>query len=577
MQLTDAGAIFGNLRPAGAAQAKANSRPAKTARGRALSAGPSPAIVRPFSADRTPPLPMPRPPSSAKSSSSPAAAEAATASRTTQMLLGLICFVAGAGVMVIEISANRLLAPDFGNSLYTWTSLIGVILVSFSVGGFLGGWWADKWGSLVLLGSLLMGAAFFTLLIPVLSQALSSSLVSAGLIAGPMSISLLLFALPGILLGAVSPACVRFYSMAGHDAHVGASAGTISMLGSLGSFAGTFLSGFILLGTFGVKSIFLGVGVVLLLLSAVAFWMAKVHLVKKSVHFGASVAVLIGALIYQPAMGKDVVYVHDSFYHRIEVIEQGENRYLQLDSTMEGGMRVKDSDLVLPYQQYWQLVKLNDKLKVQHALFLGAGAFGMPEQVSKLGPDVSVDVIEIDPAVIATGRKYFNLDKFPAVQAHASDARGFVRSATQKYDLVFGDAYNGIRHIPAHLVTKEFFQQVHDHLTDEGVFLMNVISSVQGEHAELLGAILKSLQEVFPEVQIFGVGGDPNEAQNVILLASTHSWKPWLEDRFYVQGGWQNNLVSTRVPFAHWPAVAECPLTDDWNPVDVMIARQLAH
>ena len=50
------------------------------------------------------------------------------------VLLGLICFVAGAAMMVIEISANRLLAPNFGNSLYTWTALIGVILVAFSVG-----------------------------------------------------------------------------------------------------------------------------------------------------------------------------------------------------------------------------------------------------------------------------------------------------------------------------------------------------------------------------------------------------------------------------------------------------------
>jgi len=502
---------------------------------------------------------------------------AATSAPTTQILLGLICFVAGAGVMVIEISANRLLAPDFGNSLYTWTSLIGVILVSFSVGGFLGGWWSDKWGSMVLLGWLLICAALFTMLIPLLSTALSASLASAGLIAGPMGISLLLFALPGILLGAVSPACVRFYSMAGQDAHVGASAGTISMLGSLGSFAGTFLSGFLLLGTFGVKSIFLGSGVVLLLLSALAFWMARVNLATKGAHFGGSVILLFLAAIYQPAQGKDVIFEHDSFYHRIEVLQQGENRYLQLDSTMEGGMRVKDSDLVLPYQQYWQLVKLNEKLRVQHALFLGAGAFGMPEQVSKLGPDVSVDVVEIDPAVIATGRKFFNLDQYPAVHAHASDARRFVRSSAQKYDLVFGDAYNGIRHIPAHLVTKEFFQQVRDHLTDEGVFLMNVISSVQGDQAELLGAILKSLQEVFPEVQIFGVGSSPTDAQNVILLASAHSWKPWLEDRYYVRGGWQYNMVASRVPQRSWPPVAERPLTDDWNPVDVMIARQLAH
>src|SRR5580692_10641244 len=143
------------------------------------------------------------PKKSAKPSAAPASPPLAAPHRLIRRLLGLICFVAGAAIMVIEISANRLLAPDFGNSLYTWTALIGVILVSFSVGGFLGGWWADKWKSLSLLGWLLTGASVFTLLIPTLSTWLSSSLVDSGLISGPTLMSLVLFAIPGVLLGAV--------------------------------------------------------------------------------------------------------------------------------------------------------------------------------------------------------------------------------------------------------------------------------------------------------------------------------------------------------------------------------------
>jgi spermidine synthase len=197
----------------------------------------------------------------------------------------------------------------------------------------------------------------------------------------------------------------------------------------------------------------------------------------------------------------------------------------------------------------------------------------MPEHVARLGAEV--DVAEIDPAVIETGRRYFKLDEFPQVHAHASDARLFLqRGATEKYDLIFGDAYNGRQHIPAHLVTREFFELVQSRLNENGVFLINIISAVEGDHAVFLSHFLPTIRSVFPEVQVFAVSGRSTDVQNVILLASMKPWKAWLEDRFYAQGSWQQNLVRARVKPEQLP-VARGILTDDWNPVDAVIARQL--
>lgn len=500
----------------------------------------------------------------------------AAADRRTRLLLSIICFVAGAAMMIIEISANRLLAPAFGNSLYTWTALIGVILVAFSAGGFLGGYWSDRTKNVRLLGWLLAGAAVLTMLIPMLNVFMAPSLVNAGLISGPVLISLFLFALPGVLLGAVSPASVRFYSMSGEDHHVGAAAGTISMLGSLGSFAGTFLSGFVLLASFGVKTIFLGTGVVLLVLALVAFWMARQV---TSVHLKASGAALVAfflGLSAKEELDASVKWQEDSFYHRITVSETGGNRLLSLDSTAEGAMSIRDGSIVMPYQQYWQLARLNDKLKIQNALFIGAGAFGMPEAVARLGTDVNVDVVEIDPAVIRVGREFFRLNDFPNVHAIASDARRFVVATPKKYDLIFGDAYNGIRHIPAHLVTREFFGEVRSKLSPDGVFLMNVISAVDGDKSELLGHILSTLKAVFPHVEVFALTRSREEAQNIILLCAEKPWTEWLENRVLIPGTWQAALTLSRVPHVEWPA-SKPVLTDDWNPVDALIARQLRH
>ena len=122
-------------------------------------------------------------------------------------------------------------------------------------------------------------------------------------------------------------------------------------------------------------------------------------------------------------------------------------------------------------------------------------------------------------------------------------------------------------------ITREFFTQVKSRLSDDGVFLMNVISAVEGDRAALLGHTLATLRAVFPHVEVFAESVR-HESQNVILLASVKSWKPWLEDRFYAANSWQGRLTGARVPPAYLPVPREV-LTDDWNPIDAVIARQL--
>ncbi|MEZ0389270.1 MAG: fused MFS/spermidine synthase, partial [Verrucomicrobium sp.] len=412
-----------------------------------------------------------------------------------------------------------------------------------------------------------------------LNSVLAPSFAKGGLISGPVFISILLFALPAVLLGAVSPASVRFYSMVNQDRQVGHAAGIISMLGSLGSFVGTFLCGFYLLSTFGVKSIFIGTGVLLLLLALIAFWMARKPATKQAGPVAVIlVAGLIGNFIESPVEA-GVIHRETSFYHQITVKEPKNYpgaRVLELDNTTEGGMRIADGGLILDYQHFWRLALLNEDNKLKRALFIGAGAFGMPEEVSRVVPGSHVDVVEIDPAVISVGRKFFKLDEHPSVHAHASDARRYLHASEGNYDLIFGDAYNGRQHIPVHLVTREFFAEVESKLSPNGVFLMNLISAVQGEKSELLGHLLGTLRQVFPHVEVFAIGGVGTETQNIILLCSRQSWKPWLEDKSYISGSPEFRMVYRRQLERQLPNEA-APFTDDMNSVEAVIARQLLH
>jgi spermidine synthase len=498
--------------------------------------------------------------------------------RLAHALLGLICFISGAAVMVIEISANRLMSPLFGNSVYTWTALIGVVLVCFSVGGYLGGWLTDKKADFALLGRLLAGSGVMTLFIPQLFTIFGPANENSGLIMGPLIVSSLLLAVPGVLLGAVSPASVRLYSALQKDAHVGQAAGTISMLGSLGSFVGTFLSGFYLLSAFGVKAIFIGSGLLLILLASAAFYLARNKLMD---HVPVWISGLLAAVIGGSAelkAAENVLFQAESVYHRVQVTQTGTGalaqRFLQLDSTMEGGMEAETGDLILEYQHYWQVPMLREDFQMKRALFLGAGAFGMPEQVSKQWPEAKVDVVEIDPVVIEVGHKFFKLSEFPNVMAHAGDARRFVRQSTEQYDLIFGDAYNGVQAIPVHLATREFFAEVKSRLSPQGLFVMNVISAVEGPRAELLAGMLATLREVFPHVALCAVGGVRTTSQNTILVASAEDWEPLFMRSDYPTGSWQDRLTSRFVPEFRRPQKGAV-FTDDHNPVDAIIARGL--
>ncbi len=515
------------------------------------------------------------------SSKSPAPSDLGedSSARKIRLFLGLVCFFAGAAVMVIEISAFRLLAPYFGNTIYTSTALIGVVLVAFSIGGYLGGRLADKHPALGLIGWLLAGASVLTFFIPALHMAFSLSMSAMGVISGPLAISLVLFAIPGILLGAVSPASVRFYSLTQKDTHVGRAAGTISMLGSLGSFVGTFASGFFLLSTFGVRNIFIGAGVVLLLLAAASFILARSA--SKPLAPVLIAGLIAGAIGWnsQPAALKGVIYERESVYHHISVFEEGvaphRQRSLALDSTQEGGMNPDTGGLILPYQEYWKLALLREPAEVKSALFIGAGAFGMPENVSRDFPGATVDVVEIDPAVIEVGRKYFKLDEHPRVDAHAADARRFLHlSGGRKWDMIFGDAYNGRHAIPSHLATREFFQLVADHLEPRGVYVMNIIAAVNGPKADLTSGMVATLREVFPHVEAFGAGYRRDQPQNVILFCSKENLKPLIEGRYVTAGSWQERLLKTHLPAGAVPR-SEHVFTDDYNPVDAIIARGL--
>ena len=242
----------------------------------------------------------------------------------------LIAFLTGASVMVLEIVGARLIAPEFGTSTYVWTAMIGVILGSLAVGFWIGGKMADRGGSAASLGLILFTAAILVFFTGVFQQRVLSDIAGIGLDlrVGVLLGALLLFALPSVLIGMVSPhlAKIRVTSL---DT-TGVSIGRLEAAGALGSIAGTFACGYFLLGLFGSRSIVMGVVAVLLITSFVAdpyFW--------RKLRLYSFAAVFIGALLVTvnpPSVLADV----DSSYARYRVLSNSYDgtsvRFLVTDS-----------------------------------------------------------------------------------------------------------------------------------------------------------------------------------------------------------------------------------------------------
>ncbi len=181
---------------------------------------------------------------------------------------GAVVFVSNACVMILELVAGRLLAPNIGVSLHTWTGIIGVIFAGMSIGNYVGGRLADRFASRRTLGMLFLFAGAGALFVLAASALLAGRNVSA-LPALPLLVRILIFVSlvflpPSILLGAITPFVIK---LAVRDlGTTGAAVGRIYAAAALGSILGTFATGYVLVFYLGVRTIVLLVALTLMAL-----------------------------------------------------------------------------------------------------------------------------------------------------------------------------------------------------------------------------------------------------------------------------------------------------------------------
>lgn len=487
-------------------------------------------------------------------------------------MLELIIFCSGALVMVLEMVGARVLAPHVGTSAVVWTSLIGVVLACLAVGGYLGGRLADRRLSRRTLAALLACCAVSCALTALFHQPVGEaasrhihSLQWAAVIA-----ALGIFALPGFCLGMVSPYIIRLRMASLETA--GATVGRLYALSTVGSIAGTFLGGFILIswwpGSVILWGVALGMGVLSLLADTALPWKRLLLLL------------LLAALACWSTgrMRQAPWRLVESPYNSIRIMD-GEDgvRPVRLVATDPGfhqsGMyRDAPSELYAPYTRYYALGPLVVP-QARRVLMLGGGGYSVPKWLLSgrsglAGDGLRCTVVELDPAMTQVARDYFALPDDPRLRIIHADARAFLERQREQYDLVFVDVFNSCYSVPFHMGTCEAAARMRAAVAPGGALIMNVIGAAQGRDAALFQSIYKALRTAFAEVHVFGVASPyrPESLQNLMLLAFPEPRSSDWRDARAAPSPEAAALLSARMDVDPDPAVA--PLRDDFAPVE---------
>ncbi|MCW2971752.1 MAG: Spermine synthase [Thermoleophilia bacterium] len=484
-----------------------------------------------------------------------------------------VVFVAGAALMAFEIVGSRLLAPTFGSSTYVWGSLISVFLAALASGYSLGGRLADRRPNAATLATLLTCAAILVAATVLLSEPLQDWITDVnprGTRSNPLIASVLLFGPASVLIGMVSPFAVRLRAL--DVATLGRTAGSLYGLSTAGSIAGTIAASFWLVQQAGSDA------TVLIVAGAIAACavMAAVggHARARAVGFTlfGVLAVLVvwglgagGADIgskfsgassdyspvfhaggyrpeFQPDQSGTLRAQQDSGYHRIRVVDYAAGQFgarpvrvMHFDNSSQAAVPLVKGKPVtagVPRFGYLRVIDLLPAIRpeAQRVLLVGLGSGAAAMRLAELRPDLDIDVVEIDPAVVAVARKWFGYrdssNGNPRITTHVGDGRTWLAAQpdSAEFDAVYIDAYFADS-IPFHLTTREFLELVRSHLAPDGIASANLIGAVEGSRSELFRSMHRTWSKVFSDVATYPVpaeGGslDLSTFTNIELIAS---------------------------------------------------------
>lgn len=477
-------------------------------------------------------------------------------------------FIAGFSLMTVELISSRIVAPIIGNSLFTWTSIIGITLLGLSIGSWFGGILADKTKNKNILALAFLISAILVFFIPILSKNTSFLIsMSDSILWLNLLLSIYLFLLPAIAIGTIQPIVLK--NFADDFSKIGSKYGLLSAVWSIGSVLGVFLTGFVFISTIGsAETVFLMS--LILLIAGLFFTNGNKKLLKTFIFIA-----FLGMFYFIQDTNKpktNIVFQKETNYYNVKVVdlyleEFGQSRALFLDVDSHSIQPEKISEHFYP-EMYPVFSHLKENIK--DILVLGAGAYTMPKYFKNYYKDSSVSVIEVDKELQNIGEKYFDLKQYN-INTTIGDAKTIIKNDTQKYDLIFGDAYNSFISVPWYLLTKEWNSEIKEKLNENGIYAINFIGSIEGEGSDFTKSIVATFKTSFPNFYIFVFGINPNQIQNIVLVG-INGVLPLKEEVLYEKLFVEKSFLYKRMFSAsYFDGKPSIILTDNFSPVEKLM------
>ncbi len=423
--------------------------------------------------------------------------------------------------LAIEFTTSRMLQTVYGTSNLVWANVIGLVLLFLTAGYFLGGWLAVRYpnqsafyGLVTLAG---FSSVFFLLLTSLLlrSAAAAMAVLNLGAIVSSLIGVFFTLAVPVTLLGCVSPYAIR---LAVRDVgEAGRISGRIYALSTWGSILGTYLPVLLVIPLAGSRLTAVIFGGLLLIVGLFGLWRSN----RRAAGIALLLPLILLPFIFLWTQGgikayEGQIFETESAYNYVQVVRNGDCNYLLLNEGQAYHSFYCDDGRV-PRISVWSIMLATPffnpgPVEVDSLAVIGLAAGTIPKQYNRVFDGLTIDGIELDPAVVQAGRDYFALDD-PNINVIVGDGRYELNQLPGQYDVITLDAYK-VPYIPWHLTTQDFFYEVRDHLTDNGVVAVNVGRAPNDRR--LVEAITATLQMVFPSVHAIDVPG----ALNTILVAT---------------------------------------------------------
>jgi len=507
------------------------------------------------------------------------------------LLPGFLLFSLSAFIMALEITGSRLISAHLGSSIYTWTAVIGSVLIGLSVGNIVSVWFLKKVNLVTGLSWVLLLISISVLIIPYVNNYFSDELhhrelswVSIIVITGLLSLLL-----PAILTGMAE--VMITYPLIQAKKKQGYTMGIVFSVWACGGVCGALISAIYLIphcgSLFSLLCISLIPCVCALIIGKQKFLTSLLLSNLLCIIFNVPIPFsedknLRDILQFKKAHSSVLIYHDESAYGDINIFRAPLNSKIKKlninglnHSTVDTSQPMK---LNYNYEKVFDCIIKNQSIrKFPNVLMIGGGGYVYPSYFSKNQPESKIEVIEIDPAVTKAACLHFGLSKNPSFTIFHGDARNRVsklkreisQQKKENYNIIIGDAFNSYN-IPFHLTTVEFNDQLAALLNPSGIYLLNVIADYK--QTGFLGVIYKTLKESFDKVHIYG-NPDKSILRETFVFACS-------QKRFNLQAIDRDikmileKKVERLSPSVMHDLLMQKPITlrDDYAPVEVLTA-----